>query len=85
MAKELTTHVSKETEMMKRSEEIGKQIEDRRTKELFEIVIDDEKRHHQILVDLLSIIEKIDKMSRDEWYQQLYNIMKPEKRIPRTG
>jgi len=85
MAKELTTHVSKETEMLKRSEEIGEQIEDRRTKELFKIVIDDEKRHHQILVDLLWIIEKIDEMSRDEWYQQLYNMMKPEKRIPRTS
>ena len=85
MAKELTNHVSKEKEMLKKSEEIGAQIEDRRTKELFEIIINDEKRHHQILVDLLWIIEKIDEMNRDEWYQQLYSIMKPEKRIPRTS
>ena len=56
MAKELTNHVSKEKEMLKKSEEIGAQIEDRRTKELYEIIINDEKRHHQILVDLLWII-----------------------------
>lgn len=47
-------------------------------------MIDDERRHHQILVDLLHIIEKVDEMSREDWYQQLYNVTKAE-RIPRIG
>ncbi len=85
LTKELTTHVSKEAEMLKRSEEIGDLIEDARTKELFEIIINDEKRHHQLLVDLLWLIEKIDEMSRDEWHQQLNRMMRSEKRIPRTS
>ena len=85
MAKELTAHVSQEAEMLKRSEEIGDQIEDGRTKELFGIIIDDERRHHQLLVDLLWLIEKMDEMSRDEWHKQLNRMMKSEKRIPRTS
>ena len=85
MTRELTTHISEELEMLKRGEEIGKQIKDRNTKKLFNIVIDDERRHHQILVDLLHIIEKVDEMSREDWYRQLYNVIKAEKRIPRIG
>ena len=85
MTRELTTHISEELEMLKRGEEIGEQIKDRNTKKLFNIVIDDERRHHQILVDLLHIIEKVDEMSREDWYRQLYNVTKAEKRIPRIG
>lgn len=85
MKMELTAHISEELEMLKRSEEIGEQIEDSNTKKLFNIVIEDERRHHQILVDLLSIIEKVDEMSREDWYRQLYNVIKAEKRIPRIG
>jgi len=85
MTMELRTHISEELEMLKRSEEIGAEIKDRNTKKLFDIVIDDERRHHQILVELLNIIEKVDEMSREDWYRQLYNVTKAEKRIPRVG
>jgi hypothetical protein len=85
MTMELRTHISEELEMLKRGEEIGVEIKDRNTKRLFDIVIDDERRHHQILVELLSIIEKADEVSRKDWYQQLYNVTKAEKRIPRVG
>jgi hypothetical protein len=85
MTKELTTHVSKEAEMLKRSEEIGDQIEDENTKALYEIIINDEKRHHQLLVDLLWLIEKIDEIGRDEWHKKLNSMMRSEKRIPRTS
>ncbi len=85
MMMELTTHISEELEMLKRGEEIGGEIEDRNTQKLFDIVIDDERRHHQILEDLLSITEKVDEMSREDWYRQLYNVTKAERRIPRIG
>jgi rubrerythrin len=85
MTMELRTHISEELEMLKRGEEIGVEIKDRNTKKLFDIVIDDERRHHQILVELLNIIEKVDEMSREDWYRQLYNVTKAEKRTPRVG
>ncbi len=85
MTMELATHISEELEMLKRAEEIGEEIKDRNAKKLFDIVIDDERRHHQFLVDLLSITEKVDEMSREDWYRQVYNVTKAEKRIPRIG
>ena len=85
MTMELTTHISEELEMLKRGQELDEQIKDRNTKELFNIVIDDERRHHQILVNLLYIIEKVDEMSREDWYRQLYKVIKAEKRTQRIG
>lgn len=85
MTRELKTHISEELEMLKRGEEIGEEIKDRNTKKLFDIVIDDERRHHQILVELLNIIEKVDEMGREDWYRRLYEVAEAEKRIPRIG
>lgn len=85
MTKELTLHIDEEADMLKKSERMVEQIEDKNVKELLKTIIDDENRHHRILVDLLWIVERIDEMSRAEWYQQLNSAMKTEKRIPRTG
>ncbi|NIQ07916.1 MAG: hypothetical protein GWO20_20020 [Candidatus Korarchaeota archaeon] len=85
MTRELKTHISEELEMLKRGEEIGEEIKDRNTKKLFDIVIDDERRHHQILVELLNIIEKVDEMGREDWHRRLYEVAEAEKRIPRIG
>ena len=85
MTKELTLHINEEANMLEKSEEMVEQVEDQNIKELLKTIIDDENRHHEILVDLLWIVERVDKMSRAKWYQQLNNAMKTEKRIPRTG
>lgn len=85
MTKELTVHINEETDMLKKSEEMVEQIEDKNVKELLKMIVDDENRHHQILVDLLWIVEKIDEISRAEWYKHLNSAIKTEKRIPRTG
>ncbi|UCE15226.1 MAG: hypothetical protein JSV12_04870 [Candidatus Bathyarchaeota archaeon] len=85
MTRELKIHISEELEMLERGEGIGEEIKDGNTKKLFDIVIDDERRHHQVLVELLSIIEKVDEMSREDWYRRLYEVAEAEKRIPRIG
>ena len=78
MTEELTRHVEEEAKMLNGAIELREKVEDENTRRLIEHIIEDEKRHHQILEELLGIIKKIYEMRRDEWSRRLYEMIKPD-------
>jgi rubrerythrin len=73
MGKGLMEHIENEKSMLKGIENLAAKIEDKRTKFLLQQIADDEKRHHQILKELLKIVEKIENIRDEDWWNLYYD------------
>jgi len=73
MKKELSKHVLNEREMLSRVQAIIGKVEDERTKGLLRQIIEDEQKHHKILNELLRIIETIENIRDEDWWELYYD------------
>jgi len=73
MKKELSKHVLNEKEMLSRAQAILGKIEDERTRGLLRQIIADEQKHHKILNELLRIIETIENIRDEDWWELYYD------------
>ncbi len=73
MKKGLMEHIKNEESMLKGIENLAAKVEDKRTKFLLQQIADDEKRHHQILKELLKIVEKIENIRDEDWWNLYYD------------
>jgi hypothetical protein len=69
--RELTVHIKEEAKMLKQAQDISKLVEDKPIKQLILNVLEDEKKHHKVLSDLLKILKKEAK----EWDAYLYDLI----------
>jgi rubrerythrin len=69
--KELTSHIKEEARMMKQAQDISEVARDKNVKQLILKILDDEKRHHRDLKELLDIIKK----ESAEWDAYLYDLI----------
>jgi bacterioferritin (cytochrome b1) len=70
MKEELTFHITSESEMLDKAVEISRSVEDENFRKILERIVEDEKRHHQILQELFEIIRK----EGEEWNRYMYDM-----------
>jgi len=70
MKEELTIHIKEENRMLKQAENISQSVEDKNFKQVLEQIVDDEKRHHKTLQQLLEILRK----EAEDWNRYLYDM-----------
>ena len=68
---ELASHVKEEAKMLKQTKEISEVVKDPKIKRLLEGILEDEKKHHRVLKDILDIVKK----ESDEWDTYLYDLI----------
>ena len=73
MRKGLIEHIENEKFMLKSIENLAAKVEEEKTKFLLQQIADDEKRHHQILKHLLSIVEEIENIRDEDWWSLYYD------------
>ncbi len=73
MKKKLNKHTLNEEEMLSRAQKIVGKVEDERAKGLLRQIIADEQRHHKILDELLRIIETIENIRDEDWWELYYD------------
>ena len=68
---ELTNHIKEEARMLKQTKDISEVVKDKKIKQLIVNILEDEKKHHRVLSDLLEILKK----ESAEWDAYLYDLM----------
>ncbi|MCW4009803.1 MAG: hypothetical protein NWF05_04185 [Candidatus Bathyarchaeota archaeon] len=68
---ELASHVTEEASMLKQAEEISEVVKDKKVKQLLINIVEDEKRHHKALKEMLEMLEK----ESAEWDAYLYDLI----------
>jgi len=68
---EIATHLKEEALMLKQAKEISKAVKDENIKQVVENILEDEKKHHRVLQQLLGMFEKESK----EWDAYLYDLI----------
>jgi len=69
--KELATHIAEEAKMLKQAKDISEAVKDKKVKQLILGILEDEKKHHRVLTDLLGILKK----ESAEWDAYLYDLI----------
>jgi rubrerythrin len=70
MKETLTTHIKEENKMLNKAIELSMSIKDRNIWKIIERIVEDERRHHQILQELFTIIDQEGK----DWNVYLYDM-----------
>lgn len=65
-------HIQAEEFMIRRAEELIEKTEHPRVKFLLKYILSDEKRHHQMLKDILEQIVSKEIITEEEWWDMLY-------------
>ena len=68
---ELKSHITEEAKMLKQTEEISKSVKDAKIKQIVQGILEDEKKHHRVLSELMKIL----KMESKEWDAYLYDLI----------
>ncbi len=68
---ELKSHITEEAKMLAQTEQIIKSVKDKRIKQILLDILEDEKKHHRVLSELMNILKKESK----EWDAYLYDLM----------
>jgi rubrerythrin len=68
---ELTGHIKEEAKMMEQAKNISETIKDEKIRKLILNILEDEKKHHRILTELLEILKK----EATEWDAYLYDLI----------
>jgi len=71
VAKGVEKHIKIEEEMLRNIEEITGKAEDEEVKTILGLIAMEEKRHHRTLLELSEIVERIDKISEEDWRDYL--------------
>ena len=71
VAKGVEKHIKIEEEMLRNIDEITGKAEDEEVKTMLGMIAMEEKRHHRTLLELSEIIERIDKISEEDWRDYL--------------
>ena len=69
--KELATHIKEEAKMLKQAKDISEIVKDKKIKQIVLNILEDEKKHHRMLKDLLGILKK----ESTEWDAYLYDLI----------
>jgi hypothetical protein len=69
--KELAMHIKEEAQMLKQAKDISKVVKDKKIKQLVLNILEDEKKRHRILKEVLEILNKESK----EWDAYLYDLI----------
>ena len=69
--KELTSHIKEEAKMLKQARDISEVVKDKKIKQLTLNILEDEKKHHRVLTELLEILKK----ESAEWDAYLYDLI----------
>ena len=69
--KELKSHIAEEATMLKQAKDISEVVKDKKIKQLVLNILEDEKKHHRVLTDLLEILKK----EAAEWDAYLYDLI----------
>jgi rubrerythrin len=69
--KELASHIQEEAQMLKQTKDISEAVKDKKIKQLVLNILEDEKKHHRVLKDVLEILNKESK----EWDAYLYELI----------
>jgi hypothetical protein len=69
--KELATHIQQEAKMLKQARDISEVVADKKIKQLVLNILEDEKKHHRVLKEILEILNKESK----EWDTYFYNLI----------
>ena len=69
--KAIANHLKEEAFMLKQTEEIRNAVKDKSIKQVILNILEDEKKHHRVLTEILNTLEKESK----EWDTHLYNLM----------
>jgi rubrerythrin len=69
--KEIKSHIAEEAIMLKQTKDISEVVKDKKIKQLILNILEDEKKHHRILSDLLEILKK----ESAEWDAYLYDLI----------
>ena len=69
--KELKSHVAEEAIMLKQTKDISEVVKDKKIKQIILNILEDEKKHHRVLSDLLEIFKK----ESAEWDAYLYDLI----------
>ena len=69
--KEVAKHLKEEAFMLKQTQEISEVVKDKNLKQVILNILEDEKKHHKILTELLEMLEKESK----EWDAYIYDLI----------
>jgi len=69
--KELASHIKEEAKMLKQAKDISEVVKDKKIKQLILGILEDEKKHHRVLTDLMGILKK----ESAEWDAYLYDLI----------
>ena len=69
--KELASHIKEEAKMLKQAKDISEVVKDKKIKQLILGILEDERKHHRVLTDLLEILKK----ESAEWDAYLYDLI----------
>ena len=69
--KEIKSHISEEAIMLKQTKDISEVVKDKKIKQIILNIVEDEKKHHRVLSDLLEILKK----ESAEWDAYLYDLI----------
>jgi len=65
-------HIRIEAELIKRISEVLPTIKDKKVKLLLDAILSDEKRHHALLKEVLTILIKGETITEEEWFDVIW-------------
>ena len=68
----LEKHINMEVKLIKRISEVMPNIKDEKVKLLLNAILSDEKRHHALLKEVLSILVKGETITEEEWFDVIW-------------
>lgn len=69
--REIATHLKEEEFMLKQTEEISNTVKDKNIKQVILNILEDERKHHRVLTEILNILEKESR----EWDIYFYDLI----------
>jgi len=69
--KEIAKHLKEEAFMLKQTQDISEIVKDKSIKQVILNIVEDEKKHHKILTELLAMLDKESK----EWDSYIYDLI----------
>jgi len=69
LREELSRHISEEEEMLVKAKELAGKVKDENVKAVLEQITLEEERHHNGLRQLLSVLDKVESIGDEEWWE----------------
>jgi len=66
------THIRLEKELIKRISEVMPSIENKKVKLLLNAILSDEKRHHELLKEILEILVRGETITEEDWWDVVW-------------